>query len=98
MVLLDNAYKSVSNHTIINCFRKAFFEFDSNELNLTTSIEVASDTFWDEMSDMCDLAYESFEDYVECDENLKVNISKFIFISIILYNILFYIVKQRIDR
>jgi hypothetical protein len=70
MRLLDNSWKSVTQNTIKNCFRKAMFSFEK-----TTEIEVASEEaeeaefdFWDRLRSITSIPYNSFESYVNCDD------------------------------
>lgn len=69
MRLLDNAWKSVTQNTIKNCFRKAFFEFGTP---LTTTLDITdediTDDIWKHLSEITSTEYSSFEEYVRCDD------------------------------
>jgi hypothetical protein len=66
--MIESSLKSISNQTIINCFRKAFFNFSS----ITTQIEISSEEndshFWQNLKNLTDIEFESFDSFVRIDD------------------------------
>jgi len=88
MNLIDISLKSVSNQTIINCFRKAKFEFSNNstemevmdtevsevmDSNTNEDIDESEDNFWDNLKQLSNIEFESFDSYVSIDANESID-------------------------
>jgi tRNA A37 methylthiotransferase MiaB len=70
MNLIDSSLKDISNQTIINCFKKAKFEFPSVSTQIIVASEVEDETdFWEELKKWTNIEFNSFESFVSVDEN-----------------------------
>jgi len=75
MQLLDTSLKSISNQTIINCFRKAKFEFNSDSSQITTQIETVTEEesdFWENLRNLTSIEFNLFEHFVSIDDNESI--------------------------
>ena len=71
MKIIDSAFKSISNQTIENCFRKAKFVFKG----ITTEVELSEDNdfdFWQHLKQMTNIDFNTFGEYVAIDENESI--------------------------
>jgi hypothetical protein len=79
MLILNYSLKTISNQSIINCFKKAKFNFQS----LTTIVERvdAEDDnengleFWDELKTLTNIEFNTFNDFISVDDNELVEIT-----------------------
>jgi hypothetical protein len=71
MQMIRTSLNNITNEVIKNCFRKAFFKFDSNidsDSGINEEFDSVS-TCWSDILQQTDLQFDSFDDYVNCDEN-----------------------------
>ena len=76
--LISRAWNDVTEKSIANCYRKAGFKFDTvveNEPTEDTADRIAEDrNVWNFISKHLNVPTDqTFEDYVNCDENLSVD-------------------------
>jgi hypothetical protein len=73
MDFMDNAWKSVTDKTIINCFTKAGFQIKTTiieKVSENDSDEDSDDNFWEKLKIFTPISYETFEEYVNFDSHL----------------------------
>jgi hypothetical protein len=68
MIFLNTSLKAISNQTIINCFKKAKFDFSSELSEIDSESEVEDNTeFWEKLKTLTDIEFNTFESYVSVD-------------------------------
>lgn len=73
MLLLNTALKSITNQTIINCFKKAKFVFESeSEEEFVDINEEIDQNLWGRLKTLTTIGFNTFENYILVDEEEKI--------------------------
>ena len=73
MCFIDIAIKDVTKETVLNCFRKAKFDFhNSGTQILIAEQEEEECDFWEQLRSQTNIEFDSFESYVTVDDNESV--------------------------
>ena len=68
MIFLSTSLKAISNQTIINCFKKAKFDFSSELSEIDSESEVEENTeFWEKLKTLTNIEFNTFESYVSIE-------------------------------